>query len=143
MKSRVHPAYKTKSRVKNWASYDRALGRRGDVTVWLSPEAIAGWEPEGIGKRGGQLKYSDLASSRSAARVQCPKLDDRPWPASVVRHRSLKGRGAGIVAGQFRFMHQRPTATRYEPWTRRNRDAGKISSSRLSDMSPMMRRRWF
>jgi IS5 family transposase len=61
MKSRVHPKYKTKYRVRNWASYDRALGRRGDVTVWLSPEAIARWEPGGIGKRGGQLRYSDLA----------------------------------------------------------------------------------
>jgi len=34
MKSRVHPNYKTKYRVKNWACYDRALVRRGDVTVW-------------------------------------------------------------------------------------------------------------
>ena len=56
MKSRVHPKYKTKYRVRNWASYDRALVRRGDVTVWLSPEAIARWEPGGIGKRGGQLE---------------------------------------------------------------------------------------
>jgi hypothetical protein len=61
MKSRVHPAYKTKYRVRNWASYDRALVRRGDVTVRLSPEAIATWEPKGVGKRGGQLKFSDLA----------------------------------------------------------------------------------
>ena len=61
MKSRVHPKYKTKYRVANWASYDRALVRRGDLTVWLSPEAIAAWEPAGVGRRGGQLKYSDLA----------------------------------------------------------------------------------
>ncbi len=55
LKSRVHPKYKIKYRVKNWASYDRALVRRGDVTVWLSPEAIAAWKPAGVGKRGGQL----------------------------------------------------------------------------------------
>ncbi len=61
MKSRVHPTYKTKYRVENWASYDRALVRRGDVTVWLSPDAVAAWEPAGVGNRGGQLKYSDLA----------------------------------------------------------------------------------
>jgi hypothetical protein len=61
MKSRVHPKYKTKYRVKNWSTYDRALVRRGDVTVWLSPEAIATWKPASVGKRGGQLKYSDLA----------------------------------------------------------------------------------
>ena len=61
MKSRVHPKYKTKYRVENWASYDRALVRRGDVTVRVSPEAIATWEPAGVGARGGQWKYSDLA----------------------------------------------------------------------------------
>ena len=61
MKSRVHPKYKTKYRVANWASYDRALVQRGDVTVWLSPGAIATWKPASVGKRGGQMKYSDLA----------------------------------------------------------------------------------
>ncbi len=61
MKSRVHPKYKTKYRVGNWAEYDRALVQRGDITIWLSPEAIATWEPPGVGKRGGQLKYSDVA----------------------------------------------------------------------------------
>ena len=61
MKSRVHPTYKTKYHVQNWASYDRALVRRGDITIWLSPEAIAAWEPDGAGTRGAQRKYSDLA----------------------------------------------------------------------------------
>ncbi len=61
MKSRVHPKHKTKYHVQNWASYERALVRRGNVTVWLSPEAIAAWEPDGGGTRGGQRKYSDVA----------------------------------------------------------------------------------
>ena len=61
MKSRVHPTYKTKYHVQNWASYDRALVRRGDITIWLSPAAIAAWEPDGAGTRGAQRKYSDLA----------------------------------------------------------------------------------
>ena len=61
MNSRVHPTYKTKYRVANWASYDRALVGRGDVTLWVSPEAIATWAPAGVGTRGGQLQYSDLA----------------------------------------------------------------------------------
>jgi hypothetical protein len=29
MKSRVHPKYKTKYRVSNWAAYDRGLVQRG------------------------------------------------------------------------------------------------------------------
>ena len=61
MKSRVHPKYKTKYHVGNWPAYDRALVQRGDITVWLAPDAIATWEAVGVGKRGGQRQYSDLA----------------------------------------------------------------------------------
>ena len=61
MKSRVHPKYKTKYHVGNWPAYDRALVQRGDITVWLVPDAIAAWEAVGVGKRGGQRQYSDLA----------------------------------------------------------------------------------
>ena len=61
MQSKVHPTYKTKYRVVNGAAYSRALVRRGDVTVWLSSEAIAAWTPRRSGRRGGQQRYSDLA----------------------------------------------------------------------------------
>ncbi|MDG1985156.1 MAG: IS5 family transposase [Planctomycetota bacterium] len=61
MNSRVHPKYKTKYRVTNWPEYERGLVRRGDVTVWLSPDAIAEWMPAPNGRRGGQRKFSDLA----------------------------------------------------------------------------------
>ena len=61
MKSKVHPTYKTKYRVANWPTYNRALVRRGAVTVWLSSEAVAAWTPRRSGRRGGQRRYSDLA----------------------------------------------------------------------------------
>ena len=61
MNSRVHPTYKTKYRVTNWAPYDRALVGRGDIALWVSPAAIATWEPAGVGTRGGHWKYSDVA----------------------------------------------------------------------------------
>ena len=61
MKSSVHPKYKTQYHVGNWPAYDRALVQRGDITVWLAPDAIATWEAVGVGKRGGQRQYSDLA----------------------------------------------------------------------------------
>ncbi len=61
MQSRVHPKYKTKCHVGNWPAYDRALFQRGDVTLWLAPEALATWAAVGVGTRGGQLQYSDLA----------------------------------------------------------------------------------
>ena len=53
MKSKVHPTYKRKYRVANWAAYNQALVRRGDVTVWLSSEATAAWTPRRSGRRGG------------------------------------------------------------------------------------------
>ena len=40
MKSRVHPKFKTKYRVGNWPAYERALVGRGDVTFWVTPEAL-------------------------------------------------------------------------------------------------------
>lgn len=56
MRSRIHPAFKTKYGVANWASYDRVLVRRGDVTLWLSPEAITLGTRAKVGTRGGQPK---------------------------------------------------------------------------------------
>jgi hypothetical protein len=61
MNSRVHPKYKTKYRVSNWAEYDRALVERGNITLWISDDAIASWKPAPTGRRGGQRKFSDHA----------------------------------------------------------------------------------
>ena len=56
-----HPQYKTSYRVKNWPEYERSLRNRGDITVWLSQDAIDAWTPPKNGKRGGQDVYSDIA----------------------------------------------------------------------------------
>jgi IS5 family transposase len=61
MKSRVHPKYKTKYRVSNWAGYDRALVQRGDITLWIPEDAIGSWKPAPTGLRGAQRKFSDHA----------------------------------------------------------------------------------
>ena len=61
MRSRVHPKYKTKYHVCNWPEYECALVRRGDVTFWLSADAIAAWKPAPSGRRGAQRKFSDCA----------------------------------------------------------------------------------
>ncbi len=61
-RSRVHPPYKTKYRVTNWASYNQALVRRGTLGLWISPDAIASWNAKpSERRRGGQPKYSNLA----------------------------------------------------------------------------------
>jgi IS5 family transposase len=61
MKSRVHPTYKTHYRVGNWRVYERALVSRGDVTLWLSPDARAAWIVPPSGRPGGQQRFSNLA----------------------------------------------------------------------------------
>jgi DDE family transposase len=43
-------------RVRDWAAYDRALAQRGDITVWVSPEAVAGWRAPA-----GRRTFSDAA----------------------------------------------------------------------------------
>ena len=60
-KSRVHPKYKTEYRVRNWADYDESLVQRGNLTIWLTAEAIRNWNAKPSRRRGGQRKYSDLA----------------------------------------------------------------------------------
>ena len=60
-RSRVHPTHKTKYRVGNWSASDRGLVARGDLTLWISPEAIAAWKPPCSRARGGQRRFSDTA----------------------------------------------------------------------------------
>ena len=41
--SRVNRQYKKKYRIRNWREYERGLRSRGDVTIWLSEDAIAAY----------------------------------------------------------------------------------------------------
>ncbi len=61
MRSKINPKYKTKYRVSNWAEYDRALVQRGDITLWISDDAITSWKPAPTRRRGAQRKFSDHA----------------------------------------------------------------------------------
>ncbi len=60
-RSRVHPRFKSKYRVGNWPEYDLGLVARGDLTVWISADAVDGWRPRPSGVRGGQRRFSDVA----------------------------------------------------------------------------------
>ena len=68
MQSKVHPKYKTKYHVNNWAEYDQALVQRGDITLWISEDAITSWKPAPSGLRGGQRKFSDHAIETALTR---------------------------------------------------------------------------
>lgn len=57
----LHPTYKTAYRVKNWRTYEQSLRDRGDITLWISQDAIDAWTPPQTGKRGAQPVYADIA----------------------------------------------------------------------------------
>lgn len=60
-RAKRHPNYKTAYRVNNWREYDQALRNRGDITFWISQDAVDAWTPPQTGKRGAQPVYSDIA----------------------------------------------------------------------------------
>ncbi|WP_264658097.1 IS5 family transposase [Azospirillum canadense] len=74
--SRRHKIPKARYRVENWAAYDAALRRRGDLTIWVSPEAIAAWTPPATGRRGRPSRYSDIAIE---AGLMLRLAFGRPW----------------------------------------------------------------
>ena len=47
-------------RIKNWAAYNQSLVQRGNLTVLLSEEALAGWRYAEPTQRSAQFLYSDL-----------------------------------------------------------------------------------
>lgn len=56
---------KSRYKVTNWKDYNAALCKRGDITIWLSQEAIDVWHPAKTGRRGRPVHYSDLAIKTS------------------------------------------------------------------------------
>ena len=59
--ARRHHIGKMKFRVTNWRDYETGLRRRGSLTLWVTPEALAGWAAPRRTTRGGQPLYSHLA----------------------------------------------------------------------------------
>ena len=57
-----HQFKKSRFQVQNWPAYDQALKNRGNLTIWITPEAIKSWKPEcSKKKKGAQPLFSDLA----------------------------------------------------------------------------------
>jgi hypothetical protein len=50
-------------RVTNWPAYDRGLVGRGDLWLWIAEEALAAWAAARRQSRGGQARFSGLATA--------------------------------------------------------------------------------
>jgi hypothetical protein len=59
---RRHRIPRARHRVQNWPECDRALQRRGSLTVWVTPGALAAWQPPRTGQRGRPRDHSDVAT---------------------------------------------------------------------------------
>lgn len=68
-RSRVHPNYKTKYRVGNWPSYDASLVQRGNLNIWISPDAIKNWNTEPRGRSISELMRSRCSQSASVIQL--------------------------------------------------------------------------
>ena len=55
------PRRKTVYHVRNWKEYDRALVKRGSLTLWIDEDVRREWNYTGPAQRGAQFTYSDLA----------------------------------------------------------------------------------
>jgi hypothetical protein len=73
---RRHRIPKTRYRVKNWHSYDAALRSRGDLTVWVTPAAMATSTAPRNARRGRPQQYSMIAVETS---LMLRLAFDRPW----------------------------------------------------------------
>jgi len=71
---------KTRYRIGNWPEYEAGLRQRGDLTVWLSEDAINSWREPPSGKPGGQRTYADIDRARPVS--ACPTATEWPDPSS-------------------------------------------------------------
>jgi hypothetical protein len=55
------PTKKATYRIRNWAEYDRALIRRGSLTIWVDRESLDAWTHQGPPRWGARFVYSDAA----------------------------------------------------------------------------------
>ena len=65
-------------RVRNWSEYNKSLVNRGNLSVWISEDAIDNWyNLEKSGKKGASMTYSDLAIETCLMVKMLFKLDYR------------------------------------------------------------------
>lgn len=83
--TRRHKIPRARYKVVNWPEYDKALQQRGNLTVWVMPEALAAWYPPHTGQRGRPRDDADLAIGGHLLRLAF----GQPWRQTEGLLRSL------------------------------------------------------
>ena len=146
---------KPKYRVANWPCYDRALRRRGDVTVWMSDAALSGWLSRDRRKARGRSTYSDFAietvlTIRSVFRLPLRQAEgfvaslfgimgiDLPVPD----HTTLSHRGSKLQLTLPSVSTERPVEIMVDSTGLRLVEPRKKRRGRKGAACPGKRRRW-
>ncbi len=107
---------KARSRVANWPEYDRALQRRGNLTVWVTPEALAAWQPPPTGQRGRPRDgHGDRDRTPAALGLWPSVAADRgpaPFRCGSARDRRRRARPHEVLPSQSRAGARRVAGTR-------------------------------
>ncbi len=104
---RRHKFKKMRYRVTNWPQYDAALVGRGDLTVWLTEEAVTAWHSPRRTGRGGQRIYSDLAIETGLALRVVLRLALRQTEGAL---HSIAGLLPACLGRSSRFLTTQPSA---------------------------------
>ena len=147
---RRHQVTKQKRRVTIWPAYDASLQQRGRLTLWFTEAPIAAWRAAPRARRGGQPRYSPLATQmaltlrmegaryRVRHRRPCAEPHGGVWTPEFPPHRMTpKPAGRSAVPS---VIHATTRQARYGPGSLpapcRHAAATKARSDRQSPTQP-------
>ena len=70
---------KSRYQIGNWPEYEAGLRRRGDLTIWLSEDAINSRREPPSGKPGGQRTKTDIAIEASLTNLSMGVVNASPF----------------------------------------------------------------
>src|SRR5262245_26199505 len=89
-----------RSPIRNWGTYNRALIKRGRLTVWCDEDAVAAWRHTApVTGRGASRRYADLA-------IECALVFKSVYHLSLRAAQGLRSSGWCQKSSQFYSLTQ-------------------------------------
>lgn len=110
-------------RVSNWSAYEESLRSRGDLTIWLSEEALASWKAKTAGRPGGQRVYDKIAIETAIT-------------LRIVYHLALR-QTEGFLDSVFRLLGVNLPVPDHTTMSRRGKLLGKIAFAPSKGSGPI------